>query len=165
MVPVISFIGRHNSGKTTVLTGVIDNLSSAGYRVAVIKHAHHGLNIEAHKDSDLFLQAGANFVLASAPGLSIQYRRQENELELSQIMEQLPADIDLVIVEGFKNEALPKIEVLRSEIDTEAMLLPQTLAMVSDFSLPANIPVFDSKNIAAITCFILRELGLETAKE
>ena len=165
MVPVISFIGRHNSGKTTVLTGVINYLSVAGYRVAVIKHAHHGLDIKAQKDSEIFLQSGANFVLASAPGLSIQYRRQVKELELSQIMEQLPADIDLVIVEGFKKEALPKIEVLRSEIDTEAMLLPQTLALVSDFSLAMDIPVFDSQNIAAITDFILQEMGLKTAIE
>lgn len=162
MVPVISFIGRHNSGKTTVLTGVIDHLSAAGYRVAVIKHAHHGLDIEAHKDSELFLRAGADFVLASAPGLSIQYHRQQDELKLNQIMEQLPADIDLAIVEGYKNEALPKIEVLRREIDTEVMLLPQTLALVSNFPLQSDIPVFNNKNIAAITQFILLEIGVGT---
>ncbi len=160
MVQVISFIGRHNSGKTTILTGVVNFLSAEGYRVAVIKHAHQELDIKAHKDSELFLQAGAVFVLASAPGLSIQYHRQENELELGQIMEQLPPDIDLVIVEGYKKEALPKIEVLRREIDTEVMLLPQTLALVSDFALQADIPVFNNKSIPAISLFILQELGL-----
>lgn len=160
MIPVISFIGRHNSGKTTVLTGVIDCLSAAGYRVAVVKHAHHGLDIEPLKDSERFLKAGANFVLASSPGLSMQYRRQANELDFSQIMEQVPTDIDLVIVEGYKQENLPKIEVLRSEIDTKAMLLPQTLALVSDFIIATDIPVFDSHNIEDITRFILREMGI-----
>jgi molybdopterin-guanine dinucleotide biosynthesis protein B len=56
---MIRFIGRHNSGKTTVLSKVIAYLTQAGYKVAIIKHAHLILNIDGHKDSEMFLQAGA----------------------------------------------------------------------------------------------------------
>jgi molybdopterin-guanine dinucleotide biosynthesis protein B len=163
VIPIISFIGRHNSGKTTVLTGVIQHLTSAGYKVAVIKHALHGLNIAAHKDSEMFLQAGADFVLANSPSLCIQYRRQAKEPNFELLLRDLPEDVDLIIVEGYKKEALPKIEVLRSEIDPEPMLLPQTLALVSDFTLPADLPVFDRNAIKDIADFILQVLNITAA--
>lgn len=163
MTPIISFIGRHNSGKTTVLTGVINYLASAGYKVAVVKHAHHGLDIDAHKDSEMFLQAGADFVMASSPSLSIQYRRQQEEPNFQRLLQELPDDVDLIIVEGYKEEDLPKIEVLRSEIDPEPMQLPQTLAMVSDIVMSADIPVFNSNAINDIAGFILRQLDIKVA--
>lgn len=159
LAPLISFIGRHNSGKTTVLTGVISNLSSAGYKVALIKHAHHGLEIEASQDSEILLEAGADFVMASSPQLSIQYQRYKEEPDFAHIIKNIPEDMDLIIVEGFKKEVLPKIEVLRHDIDTTPMLLPQTLALISDFPIQTGLPVFDNHDIEAITRFILEQLG------
>jgi len=163
VIPILSFIGRHNSGKTTVLTGVIQQLTAAGYKVAVIKHAVHGLDIKAHKDSEMFLQAGAEFVFANSPSLSIQYRRQEKEPDFDMLLREIPEDVDLIIVEGYKKEALPKIEVVRSEIDREPMLLPQTLALVSDFTLQADLPVFDCNAIKDITGYILQVLNITSA--
>ena len=79
ILPTISFVGRHNSGKTTILTRVINRLTAAGYKVALIKHTHHDLDIGGNKDSELMLKAGAEFVLASSPQLSIQYQRYKQE--------------------------------------------------------------------------------------
>lgn len=155
MVPIISFVGRHNSGKTTVLTEVINHLSLLGYKVAVIKHVHHTLSIDPLKDSEKLYNAGAEFVLASSPGITIRYQRQDQEPSFTEIREQIPEDIDLIIVEGFKNEALPKIEVLRQDIDPLPMLLPQTLALISDFNLSSDRPVFHRTQTEEIVAFIL----------
>lgn len=163
LVPVISFVGRHNSGKTTVLTEVINHLSWLGYKVAVIKHVHHTLHIEPLKDSEKLFQAGADFVMASSPGLSIQYRRQDQEPGFLEILDQVPGDMDLIIVEGFKNEALDKIEVLRREIDPDPMCLPGTRAFISDFAIPRELPVFASSQIEDIAGFILEILGIHSA--
>ncbi len=163
MIPVISFIGRHNSGKTTVLSGVIKYLADDGYRVAVIKHAHRHLNIDVHKDSEMFLQAGAEYVCASSPELILKYQHREDEADIYSLLSEVPEGFDLVIVEGYKNEALPKIEVLRGAIDSEPMLLPQTLALVSDFPLQAEVSVFSSQAVEDIARFILASLNIETS--
>lgn len=160
MAAVISFIGRHNSGKTTVLSGVISYLTKSGYKVAVIKHAHHHLNIDIYKDSEMFLQAGAEYVCASSPELILKYQHRESEADVYTLLREVPEDFDLVIVEGYKNEALPKIEVLRGEIDSEPMLFPQTLALVSDFPLQAEVTVFSSQAVEEIARFILAVLQL-----
>lgn len=161
MVPVISFIGRHNSGKTTILSGVIKYLADAGYKVAVIKHAHRHLNIDVHKDSEMFLQAGAEYICASSPKLVLTYQHREDEADIYSLLKEVPEDFDLVIVEGYKNEALPKIEVLRGAIDPEPMFLPQTLAVVSDFPLQAEVSVFSSQAVEDIALFILTSLNIE----
>lgn len=159
MLPVISFIGRHNSGKTTVLTEVIKYLTQSGYKVAVIKHAHHRLDI-SYKDSELLFHAGADYVCASSPELVFKYQRQETQANIHDLLSQVPAGFDLVIVEGYKNEALPKIEVIRGDIDPEPMFLPQTIALVSDFPLPAGINVFSPQAIEEIARFILASLNI-----
>ncbi len=160
MAAVISFIGRHNSGKTTVLSGVISYLSKSGYKVAVIKHAHHHLNIDIYKDSEMFLQAGAQYVCASSPQLILKYQHRESEADVHALLNEVPEGYDLVIVEGYKNEALPKIEVLREEIDPQPMLLPQTIALVSDFKLPSEVEVFPSQAVEDIARFILTSMNL-----
>lgn len=161
MLPLVSFVGHHNSGKTTILRDVISNLSAAGVRIALIKHAHHTLNIEPYKDSEILLQAGADFVIASSPHLSMQYQRHEKAPDFADIVENIPVGIDLIIVEGFKKEALPKIEVLRRETDSEPMLLPQTIALISDFPIQTEIPVFDNNDIKGITRFMIDYLGIK----
>lgn len=163
MVPVISFIGRHNSGKTTVLSGVIKYLADTGYKVAVIKHAHRHLNIDVHKDSEMFLQAGAEYVCASSPDLILTYKHREDEADIYSLLNEVPEEFDLIIVEGYKNEALPKIEVLRGAIDPAPMLLPQTLALVSDFPLQAEVSVFSCQAVEDIARFILASLNIETS--
>lgn len=162
MTPVISFVGRHNAGKTTVLEGVIQYLSSAGLKVALIKHAHHKLDIKPVKDAEILFQAGADYVLAASPGISLQYRRHSQDPSLQQILTAVPKDMDLIIVEGFKQEALDKIEIIRAEIDPEPMLLPKTAALVADFKLNSDIPVFKPQQVQEIAAYILKITGLKS---
>lgn len=156
MKPVISFIGRHNAGKTTLLRQLVTCLKRQGLKVAFIKHTHHDPIVLAGKDSELVLQAEADFVAAISPLLSIRYQRHEEEPGLDRILESVPADMDLIIVEGFKREALPKVEVLRAAIDPIPMLLPETIALVSDFPLESNLPVIPLHDAEALARFVCR---------
>ncbi len=160
MIPIISFVGRHNAGKTTVLTKLVAGLSQKDLKIAFIKHAHHVLTFGLTKDSELILEAGADFVVAISPYLGVQYSRYESEPEISHIIASVPPDTDIIIIEGYKKEALPKIEVLRQEIDPVPMLLPQTLALVSDFPLEAGPPVFQAHDTESLVNFVLQYAGL-----
>lgn len=166
MIPIISFVGRHNAGKTTLLTRLVSALSQRGLKIAYVKHAHHDLTINpaqnaepvltAGEDSELVFAAGASFVVASSPHLSVQYRRYEAEPNITSVLASVPAGMDLIIVEGYKHEALAKVEVLRREVDPTPMLLPGTAALVSDFPLKAELPVFQAGDIDSLADFILK---------
>lgn len=164
MLPIISFVGRHNSGKTTILNRVIDRLSVAGYKIALIKHAHHDLKIAGEEDSEILLRAGAQVVTVSSPQLSIQYRRHNQEPAFMDLLQALPPSMDMLIVEGFKQEPLPKIEVLRQEISAEPMLLPRTMALITDFPLKSEVPVIDHQDTEGIIRFMLKELPIRKDK-
>lgn len=161
MMPIISFVGRHNSGKTTVLTKLVTCLSQRGLKIAFIKHAHHILTFAHAKDSESILEAGADFVVASSPHLGVQYRRYETEPDINQIIAAVPANTDIIIVEGYKKESLPKIEVLRQDIDPVPMFLPQTLALVSDFPVEAGVQVFQASDTEGLLKFVLEFAGLD----
>ncbi len=156
MKPIISFIGRHNAGKTTLLRQLVTCLKRQGLKVAFVKHTHHDPIVLAGKDSELVLQSGADFVSAISPLLSIHYQRHKAEPSLEEILASVPADIDLIIVEGFKQEDLPQVEVLRQVIDPVPMLLPRTIALVSDFSLECGLPVIPSDDTEALARFVCR---------
>ncbi len=160
MVPIISFVGRHNAGKTTVLGKLITLLTQEGFKIAYIKHVHHNLDIFPGQDSELALQAGADYVVASSPRLQVQYRRYSEEPSLEELIAAVPADIDLVIVEGFKKEPLPKVEVVRQAIDPVPMLLPRTLALVSDFPLQSELPLIPADDTEALARFVCHFGGL-----
>ena len=100
------------------------------------------------------MQAGADVAAVISPLLSIRYQRYETEPSLEQILESVPADIDLIIVEGFKKEDLPKVEVLRQAIDPVPMLLPRTVALAADFSLECGLPVIAIDDVEALAQFV-----------
>ena len=155
LVPIVSMVGRHNSGKTTLLTQVIPYLKRAGCKTAVIKHAAHGLNIENRSDSDRLYNSGADLVYASSPGMSLVYRRYDHEEELETIYSQVSPDYDLVICEGFKKAAVPKVEVLRAEISTKPMDLENVIARVADFNCEGDLPTFLLNQHEEVARFII----------
>lgn len=163
MAVVISFVGRHNAGKTTILRRLVALLRQQGLKIAFIKHSHHELEIGSAKDAELVLQAGADFVVASSPHLQVQYHQYTREPELAAILAGVPDNMDLVIVEGFKTEPLPKIEVVRQAIDPVPMLLPHTLALISDFPLQTDLPRIPADDIEALAHFVCHWGGLKTA--
>lgn len=115
-LPVITFIGWHSCGKTTLAAQVVRQLKERGYRVAVVKSTKDSiLPDQAGTDSSIHRQAGADAVALAAPErLIITVERQEKEKDLAAIARRFFADMDIVIGEGFKEaQDVPKIEVHR----------------------------------------------------
>ncbi len=160
MPAIISFVGKHNSGKTTLLTDIISRLEQQGIKTAVVKHAHKGLDLPGNFDSDRLFAAGASIVYASSPEFSLIYRRNQEEWSIEQIYTQIAGDVDLVITEGFKGKDFPKIEVLRQEISTSTLEITNVIARVTDFTLEDSVPTFSFEQQEEITAFILEYFGM-----
>ena len=152
---VVGLAGWSGAGKTTLLTAVIPVLVGRGLKVATVKHAHHSFDIDQPgKDSWLHRQAGANEVaiVSSRRWALVHELRAEPEPSLAEILAQLgPAD--LVIVEGFKRHAYPKLEVFRASIG-KPLLHPDDdciVAVATDAALPqAQVPVLMLEDIEGI---------------
>lgn len=155
MKPVISFVGYHNSGKTTLIVKVVQELKSKGLKLAVVKHSSHGFDLATSKDTEKLFEGGADIVYAASPLNSIIYRRNENEPEADQIIAEIQGQVDLVITEGYKRESYPKIEVMRQEIGPEPMGARNVIARVADFTIEGSLPLFGFEDSALIADFIM----------
>jgi len=155
---IVSFVAAaSNSGKTTLIEKIIPLLKARGLRVAVVKHAHGGFEMDRPgKDSWRFREAGADAVMVVGP----------DELELTGSLkaeplaefELLVRDVDIVIQEGFKKTAKNKIEVFRAGISGGQPLCmtdPSFLALVSDAPFDTTIPRFDSNDLCGITGYLI----------
>jgi molybdopterin-guanine dinucleotide biosynthesis protein B len=159
MIPVISFVGRHNSGKTTVLEKVIRGLKERGYKVAVIKH-HKGdfdLDIQG-KDTWRLAEAGSDVVVISSPRKTAVIRQPKEELSLDSIKEMVWDGMDIVISEGYKFDNKPKIEVFRSEVSDKILSDEKDLvALVTDRKFDIDIPQFSLDDAEGIVEFIINK--------
>jgi molybdopterin-guanine dinucleotide biosynthesis protein B len=151
---IIGIAGWSGAGKTTLLTRVIPLLIARGLKVSTIKHAHHAFDIdEPGKDSHTHRLAGATEVLiSSANRFALMHElRGGPELTLHALLEKLSA-ADLVLVEGFKREAHPKLEVYRAVVG-KPLLAPDDLnvvAIASDAPLAARVPVIALDDTEAV---------------
>lgn len=161
MVPIVSFVGRHNSGKTTVLVEVIKHLKQEGIETAVIKHASHSLAIQPITDSDRLFDAGAGTVYVTSPDISIHYSRHYSERSLFEIYEGISKGVDLVITEGYKKETTRKIEVIRQDIDPKPLQLENLIARVCDFHVDHQVPEFTFEQYTEIARFIIETFQLK----
>src|ERR1044071_2859232 len=151
---VIGIAGWSGAGKTTLLTRVIPRLVARGYRVSTIKHAHHAFDVDQPgKDSHTHRMAGATEVLvSSANRFALMHElRGELELSLGALLEKL-APVDLVLVEGFKREAHPKLEVYRASVGKPLLAPddPNIVAIASDGPMAARVPVVALDDIDAV---------------
>ncbi|NLB89081.1 MAG: molybdopterin-guanine dinucleotide biosynthesis protein B [Syntrophomonadaceae bacterium] len=155
MVPVIAFVGKHNSGKTTLLTKVIKELNNRGIEVGVIKHAHQNVEIPDANDSEKLFNAGAAVVYTDSPDIQIIYARAKSE-PVDEIIKKIAPTVDLIILEGYKTEPYPKIEVLRQEISQEPLPIDNVIARVLDFELKteSQVPEFNFDEVTRISQFI-----------
>ncbi|MCL4368102.1 MAG: molybdopterin-guanine dinucleotide biosynthesis protein B [Actinobacteria bacterium] len=137
-LPVVSFIGKKKSGKTTVVLGVIQELRRRGWRLAVIKHDTHGFDVDVPgTDSYRFREVGAEVVGISSPEKYVWIAGTDNEPPLAELIRQIREPVDLVITEGFKRQDAPKIEVSRSARSTELVSTPDELiGITSDQAFP-----------------------------
>jgi len=144
MQPIISIVGKSESGKTTLLEGLITELKQRGYRVAIIKHAAEDFELDTvNKDSWRFSRAGSEVsAISSAHKLAV-IKNLEHDLGPQELAQFIFTDYDLILTEGFKQSNHPKIEVHRKEQGKELLSSPQQLlAVVTDEPLDVDVPQF-----------------------
>ena len=161
---VFGFAAYSGNGKTTLIENLIPLLAGRGLKVSVIKHAHHAFDVDQPgKDSYRHRQAGAVEVLvSSAARWALMHElRGQGEPALAHLLQSL-SPCDLVLVEGFKQEPIPKIEVHLAAAGTPLLFPedPWIVALVTDAPIPAGLPVFGLNDYAAIAGFVVRHLGL-----
>lgn len=157
---VIGIAGWSGAGKTTLVTRLIPRLVARGVKVSTVKHAHHDFDVDQPgKDSHTHRLAGASEVLvASARRFVIVHElRDEPERPFAALLPKLEP-VDVVIVEGFKRGAQPKLEVYRAELGKPPLHPddPLVVAVVSNDPLPAaRIPIIPLADIEAVADAVL----------
>jgi molybdopterin-guanine dinucleotide biosynthesis adapter protein len=159
---VLGIAGYSGSGKTTLIEQMIPRLIVTGLRVSLIKHAHHDFDIDhPGKDSYRHREAGASEVMISSDTRWALMHELKGEPEPT-LQEQLKlfAPCDLIIVEGYKREPIPKLEVHRRGY---GLLHPQDaniFAVATDEVIESRLPVVDLNDYDAIVKFLIRHLDL-----
>lgn len=162
---IYGITGWKNQGKTGLMERLVNEFCARGLRVSTVKHAHHNTDFdEPGRDSHRHREAGATEVMLASPMRWALMRelRGEPEPPLSALLERL-SPVDLVLVEGYKNDPHPKIEVFRDLNDVAPLAQTnQTIrAIASDRELNGlTVPVLDLNDGVAIADFISREVGL-----
>ncbi|MGE5471265.1 MAG: molybdopterin-guanine dinucleotide biosynthesis protein B [Bacteroidota bacterium] len=161
---VFGIAGYSGSGKTTLLEKLIPRLVARGYRVSVIKHAHHGFDIDRPgKDSWRHREAGASEVLLSCNDrwALMHERRDGPEPTLGELLSHL-SPCDLVLIEGFKQEAVPKLEVYRPSHGKPPLFAERRdiVAVATDGEVHTALPVLPLNDITAIADFVIDCLQL-----
>jgi len=158
---IIGLAGWSGSGKTTLITKLIPSLLTRGLRVSTLKHAHHGFDLDKPgKDSFVHRTAGATeVIISSAKRWAILHElREEPEWNMADLVAKM-SPVDLVLVEGFKRDAFPKLEIHRAE-NGKPLLYPDDphiVAVACDGLLPdAKIRVVDLNDIEAIADLLLK---------
>jgi len=161
---VFGFAAYSDNGKTTLIENLLPLLVARGLKVSVVKHAHHAFDIDKPgKDSYRHRQAGASEVLISSDvrWALMHELRSESEPDLAALLGAL-TPCDLVLVDGFKKEPIPKIEVHRAAAGTPLLFPndPTIVALAADTTIETALPSYHLDDHAAITGFLLRHLGL-----
>ena len=152
---VVGIVGASGSGKTTLIERLVPLLKAKGLRVSTIKHAHHGFDMDRPgKDSYRHRAAGAEEVMVFAHGRWALLREDPTEPRLGELIRRM-ARVDIILVEGFKAENIPKIEVYRPGLgkaafypDDPGILAVATDAAGSDFGRPI-LDLNDPNTVAA----------------
>lgn len=162
--PLVGFLAYSGTGKTTLLTKLISILSGKGLRVGIIKHAHHEFDIDLPgKDSYKLRKAGAKEMLIGSENrwaLMVDAEKDE-DFTLNDHIQQMDQDnLDLILVEGFKLEAISKIELTRPSLGND-LFFPNdenVIAVATDepLSVTTDLPILDINNADEIAAFILK---------
>ncbi len=161
---VFGFCGYSGSGKTTLIEQLIPLLTERGLTVSLIKHTHHAFDLDQPgKDSWRHRQAGASEVLLAGGQrwALLHENHAEAEPTLAQLLGRL-GPCDLVLVEGYKHEAIPKLEIHRPALGKPLLFGcdPHVVALASDAAIATELPRFDLNSPAPIADFILHTLEL-----
>jgi len=157
---IIGLAGWSGSGKTTLIKKLIPQLIARGLKVSTLKHAHHGFDLDQPgKDSFFHRAAGATeVIISSAKRFAILHElREEPEWDLPDLVAKM-SPVDLVLVEGYKRDAFPKLEIHRAA-NGKPLIYPEDphiIAIAADVPVPAaKVPVVDLNDIDAIAEVLL----------
>jgi molybdopterin-guanine dinucleotide biosynthesis protein B len=157
---IVGLAGWSGSGKTTLITKVLPVLIGRGLKVSTLKHAHHGFDLDKPgKDSFMHRASGATEVIISSERrwAVLHELRGEEEWDLTALLTKA-SPVDLVLVEGFKREPFPKLEIYR-QANGKPLLHPDDphiVAVASDAPVPqARVPVIDLNDIQAVADTLL----------
>ena len=145
-IPIVSIVGKSNSGKTTLLEKLIPELIKRGYRVATVKHNVHGFEIDHEgKDSWRHKKAGAHTTVISSPLQVALVEDVDHDQTLDEIRKKYIKRVDILLAEGYKGNPFPKIEVVRSELKRAPLCKKDDnlLALAADTKLDIGVPCFD----------------------
>ena len=162
---IFGVTGWKNSGKTGLMERLVTEITSRGFKVSTIKHAHHSFDVDhPGRDSHRHRTAGASEVmLASGNRWALMHElRDEEEPPFTDLLARM-SPVDLILVEGYKRESHPKIECFRDGVsDPLRQKTDSTIcAVATDTDVNAlDVPVFDLNNTAQIADFILKHQGL-----
>jgi molybdopterin-guanine dinucleotide biosynthesis protein B len=166
MTPILGFAGHSGSGKTTLIEAMVPLLVEWGLRVNVIKHSHHDVPIEpAGKDSARFRAAGAQEVMIASPyryAIVHELRSAAEPALLEQAARLAPAD--LILVEGYKREPIPRIEVYRACVGRPPLhgqWPGDFIAVATDTPLDVALPCLPLNEPARVAEFVCRHLRLD----
>ncbi len=157
-IPILCFVGRSNSGKTTLIERLIPELVQAGYQVATIKHAGHGFDLDTEgKDSWRHKRAGASAVMLLSKGSLALFSNVSDEIKVEELRDRfLDGSIDLIIAEGWKSVGYPKIVVVRDQISEVPVSPDGLLAVVSDKTIDLPVPCLNRDDVSAVAELIMR---------
>lgn len=168
MIPIISIVGKSDSGKTTLIEKLVPELTRRGYRIATIKHDVHGFEVDREgKDSWRHKQAGAHTVVISSPNRVALIRDVKKDLSLNEIRDKLVRDVDLIISEGYKKDVQPKIEIFRKEKHKELLSTKEDnlVAIVSNQEFDMGVPCFRLEDISGLSDFIEKRFLTSKSKD
>ena len=167
--PFFGLAGWSGSGKTTLCTKLIENFTKIGIKVGTLKHAHHKFELDKPgKDSFNLRKAGSRpMIISSKERFALIQENDDNEEKsLFQMLEMFAKDpiqkCDLIIVEGFKNEPIPKIEVYRKVIGKPELYKEDNniFAIATDTIINASIPILDLNKVNSISDYILKKFQI-----
>lgn len=160
-IPIISIVGKSDSGKTTLIEKLIPELVKRGCRVATIKHNKHGFDIDHEgKDSWRHKKAGACATVIACPTQVALIEDIGRDYTLGEIRDNYIKGADVILAEGYKGNPFPKIEVFRSGLKRELLCGKEDnlLAVASDVRLDIGVPCFDINDIQRIADLIENQL-------
>ncbi len=154
--PVVAFVGRSESGKTTYIENLVPELKRRGLRVATVKHVpQHFHAHEPARDTERHLAAGADATIAATPDALILTKPFAAESPFEEIGRLLGDEYDIIIAEGFKGSGVPKIEVWRTGVGTPLEGIKSKVAVVTDDPYPGEeVRRFGLKDIGAMADFL-----------
>ena len=165
-VPIVAFVGRSNSGKTTLIERVIPELVRAGYKVATVKHAGHGFDLDTEgKDSWRHKRAGASSVMVLSKGSMAMFADVADQMNVEDVRDRfLDHTYDLIIAEGWKHEGYPKIVIVREQIGEIPVSTEGLLAVVSNTPVDLSVPLFGLDDAVGVAALIMKQFPRSPAR-